>query len=432
MMIANEKVLRERQRLAWIVLLGSFFVCAVVTVAMPFVVNAFLQNATELMDVRVQANQGTVRVDSESGVGGAVLAGGPAQLAEAGASVVTGNTETALITFFPPDNEQRLARLQVYGNTIVRVQQADAPQFALSDRSYEVALKLEAGRVRLALPEWEERPLNLYINTPQGDVLIRTPGQYSIIVTNEATQVAVQEGAATVTAVDGSVEEDPASIQLLSDQRAEVPTGQDPIGPLDTERDLIQNGDFSASTDRWTVFTWRVERADQPKGTANIVNVFGEPRLQIYREGIGHADLLLRQTVQQDVTDFETLQLALTFQILGHDLAVCGVQGSECPIFVRLNYIDEAGVSQTWQHGFFAVGEINPEETPDACISCAVVQSEHDRVPLGQDYFYEVDIRTELARQGFLPPRFIESVELVSSGHSFVVQIVNVDLLARE
>ena len=91
-----------------------------------------------------------------------------------------------------------------------------------------------------------------------------------------------------------------------------------------------------------------------------------------------------------------------------------------------IDYVDENGVKQIWQHGFYAVGEVDDNITPGACISCAVIQSNHERVPQGQDFFYQVDLRDELARQGALPPRLIESVSLIASGHSFGTEVIDV------
>lgn len=425
----TERSVRERQRLGWAIVLGSFFVCMVITIAVPVGVATTLQNATELLDVQVQANQGTVRVDNPNGVGGALLVGEPGRTIEPGSSIVTGNTETALVSFALPDVAQRLVRFQVYSNTILRLEEASTPQFSISDHAHNMMMKMESGRVQIAVSELGQRPLFLQFDTPQGKIVVNEPGNYSLVVTNDDTQFSVQEGNATVTAVTDEAEN---SLILSADQRAQIPTGQAPVGPLPTERNLIANNDFSNGKEKWTFFSWRVERADQPRGSSEVVNELGEPRLEIVREGVGHADLWIRQTVREDVTDLASLNLALTFRIVSQSLSVCGVQGSECPLFIRINYVDENGVTQTWQHGFYASGEVVDGATPDACISCAVVQSEHERVPPMQDYFYEVDLRTELARQGFLPPRFIDSVELVASGHSFEVEVVNVDLLAQE
>jgi hypothetical protein len=46
-------------------------------------------------------------------------------------------------------------------------------------------------------------------------------------------------------------------------------------------------------------------------------------------------------------------------------------------------------------------------------------------------YFYEVDLKEELASQGFLPPRIIESLTLVASGHSFDTEVSDVSLIVE-
>jgi hypothetical protein len=50
---------------------------------------------------------------------------------------------------------------------------------------------------------------------------------------------------------------------------------------------------------------------------------------------------------------------------------------------------------------------------------------------LGQLYFYDVDLIQELATQGALPPRYIESVTLVGSGHSFTTEVSDVALIVE-
>ncbi|MCA9954746.1 MAG: hypothetical protein KC434_08505, partial [Anaerolineales bacterium] len=137
-------------------------------------------------------------------------------------------------------------------------------------------------------------------------------------------------------------------------------------------------------------------------------------------------------SVNQDVAEVESLRLLVTFRILNQSLQVCGVLGSECPLFLRVNYVDGSGFSNTWQHGFYAVGEPIPDVQPDGCAICAMVQDTHERVTLGQEYFYDIDLAAEIARQGRVPPRFIESVILVSSGHNFEVEVVDVSLLASD
>ena len=55
----------------------------------------------------------------------------------------------------------------------------------------------------------------------------------------------------------------------------------------------------------------------------------------------------------------------------------------------------------------------------------------YKRQPLGQFFFYDVDLIQELASQGFLPPRYIESITLVGSGHSFTTEVSDVALVVE-
>ncbi len=413
-----------RQRLGWTVLLGSFAMCMILTVAVPVTVNSYLQNATKFLTVTVQANQGTVGIDDASDVRKAVLVGQPGKTIEPGASILTDATATALVSVFPPDSERLLSRLQVYGNTTVTLEQADTPRFDLSDSGRELHLDVVTGRIRLTVPELEERPYLVTITTPQGKITIETPGRYAITATNANTQVTVQDGLAHVVALDHYVDLDPG-------ERSLIPTGEIPSIPLGTERNLVQNGDFGDGWSRWQQYAWEIERSDQPAGQIDVVTIDGVSILSVSRQGEGHADVKVRQAVNQDVNDFSALSLQLTFRILGQSLGVCGVQGSECPLFVKINYLDQTGVNRTWQRGFYGAGTVT-EETPDTCAFCSVVQSPHDLVTVGQVQFFDLNLLEELARLGVPPISLIESIELVASGHSFEVEIVEVALIGDE
>lgn len=414
-----------RQRLAWTVLLGSFAVCVLFTLAVPFTVNAYLQNATKFLDVVVLANQGTVGIEDASDVRQAVLVGEPGKKIEPGGNILTDATATALVSVFLPDSEQLLARLQIYGNTTVTLEEAATPRYLVSDAGQELRLDLEGGRLRLTVPEMEERPLHILVTTPQSRITIETPGQYSLTANNAETQVTVQEGLAHVVGLDHYIDLEPG-------ERSVILTDSIPSLPLGTERNLIQNGDFNNGWAKWQQNVWEIELSDQPEGNIDVISTAGESMLHIIRDGSGHADVKVRQPINQDVTDFTSLSLQLTFRIAGQSLDVCGIQGSECPIFVRLNYIDQLGSKRTWQHGFYAQGNVVAGDTPDTCEFCSVVQSAHDLVALGQVQFYDVDLLDALARQSVPPISRIESVELVASGHSFEVEVLEVALLAEE
>lgn len=421
-----------RQRIAWTILLSSFTVCMVLTIAVPLLINVAIQRSTEPLNIFVQSNQGTVAIDDASGNRQAIIAGDIGGTAASGQSMRTGNTATGLMSISIPNSEDVLARLQVYSNSEVQIEAATTPLFALSSQDNQLNLRMDNGRVRLNVPPNTQRPTNIQIATPQGTIQITQPGEFTVVVTTENTQLTVQEGTAELVADADNDNGEQGRLQLIANQRGEIPTGSGPVGPLETARNLIKNGDFNDGLGEWTQFPWTVEIPTEPDGQIRVLNEGGESRLNVTRRGTGHADILMRQNIGQDVSELDSLRILVTFRILQQSLEVCGIVGSECPLFIRVNYIEEeSGFSNTWQQGFFGHGEASPT-LPDICQLCAMVQSTHESIPVQQDAFFEIDLREELLRQGRRPPQFIESIVLVFSGHEFEVEVVDVALIAED
>jgi hypothetical protein len=257
----DEEYQLGRQRLAWAFLIGSFAICLLISITIPLSANAYIRNATQDLITTIQANEGTVGVDNESGVRKAVIAGENEELVESGSSILTDATATALLHVSDPVTEELLARVTIDGNSTVRVEQATAPRFNWSNVENEADYQLESGRLRVNLlePEGDTLPLTINFTTPQGTVTINEPGQYAVEVNNQATQVNVYEGLAEIMAEE-------ESLLLKAGERAEIPTGSAPSGPLAPERNLIKNGDFSERFNNWAQYAWLVELYDQ---TAN-------------------------------------------------------------------------------------------------------------------------------------------------------------------
>jgi hypothetical protein len=183
--------------------------------------------------------------------------------------------------------------------------------------------------------------------------------------------------------------------------------------------------------EQWVKLAANIEIQGQPSVETVIDTENNEPTLRFKRTGIGHADDGLRQILDHDVTDFESLKLLVNLQVLDQSLGVCGQQGSECPLIVRIDYVDANGVNQTWQQGFYAFGEISPD-TPDVCVACPPPLIEHQRVPFRQQAFYESsNLLEDLGQQGILPTQ-IKSITLIASGHTFDTELVEIALLAQE
>ena len=155
-----------RQRLAWITLAGSFFCCLVFGVAIPLGLNAFVQNSKQSLDISVQANQGTVGIEELNGSRRVVLVGEPPEpINISPTSIRTDTTASALLTISPPDRPEPVMWMQVASNSSVQIDEASTPRFGFSNNPHRFTLDLQAGRVRLDVPAFDERNLNLLVTT---------------------------------------------------------------------------------------------------------------------------------------------------------------------------------------------------------------------------------------------------------------------------
>ena len=87
----------RRESLAWIIVVGSFFICLGLVVAVPIGTSAIIQGSTRSLDVTVQANQGTVGVRQSDGEPVALFAGEPGVNLISSGSILTNATDTALL-----------------------------------------------------------------------------------------------------------------------------------------------------------------------------------------------------------------------------------------------------------------------------------------------------------------------------------------------
>jgi hypothetical protein len=413
----------RRQRLAWVVVLGSFIAFVALAVLIPLSVNATLQRAVRPLAIRMQANEGTVGIQQAGNSTSALFAGDAPQELNAGSTILTNATDTALLQVFTSDETQVVARIQVYGNSNVELVEGNTPRFGVSSADNRLDLNLNSGRLLVTVPPFGERQLFLHLSMPQGEIDIRDPGQYSVTTVNQESQFSVLEGQATVSGIEGS-------LVLATDERVVLPAEGPLRGPLDTERNLMRNGDFGLNFDNWVLLPGNVEREGQASVEVQVTTRANEPVVKFGRVGEGHADARIRQIIDQDVTDFQSLQVLIWMQVIDQSLSVCGGQGSECPLTIQIEYTDVNGVDQVWQQGFYAVGTIGAD--PDICVPCAPPLNAHIRIPFNQLVFFESENLLERLGQLNILPRHIRTVSLIAAGHTFDVEVLELAVVARE
>ena len=254
---------------------------------------------------------------------------------------------------------------------------------------------------------------------PSGrDVQVATPfgvaslgkGSHLVWVQDDRVRVISYEGRARVDAAD--------SVVRLSDgQRAVLPADGPPLGPLPVVENLVRNGDFGRQFQGWTMVD---------KGEPGRPDVGGHRRLadetiagrtlqalQITRDSPNDAfnETGVLQEINQDVSAYRNVTFTAWIKVNYASLSGGGYLGSEYPVMVRVNYIDERGGRPGWTHGFYYA---NPEHRPT---------TNGEIIARGEWFPF-------LARLSDLPerPSFIQSIEVLSAGHDFDAVVADIRL----
>ncbi|MGQ9522212.1 MAG: hypothetical protein ACUVTV_05745 [Anaerolineae bacterium] len=396
---------QNRERLAWIILLVSFTLCVSIAVGVPLGVRQFLLTATRAQPTLLQPQRGTPSLQ-RGGRGDFIALRDPTWDVPTGSTLTTDSTAQALLTFYAPASESEVvATVQVYGDTRLRVTSARSPRFDISPLPHRLNLQVESGRVRITVFPTEGREATAQLRTPHLTAVL-TAGSYEARVYGSLTEFITREGHAEVTSAAGH------TVSLKDNQRTIAQAGPVPLEALPAARNLLVNGDLRQPLEvGWETYT--VEA-----GTVQTTTVAGRPAARFFREGVGHAEVGIRQVLNYDVRDFTSLVLHLNVMVQGQSLPGCGSAGSECPIIVRVDYQDIYGGDQVWYHGFYSL----PKAANDYLYWWS------DLIPLQTWTSYD----SENLMQSDAPPALIKSITIYASGHSFDALVTEVELLAQE
>lgn len=399
---------QNRERLAWIILLISFTLCVSLAVGVPLGTRQFLLTATCAQDIWLQPQEGTPGFQ-RGGRGDFIALRNPTWDVPAGSVLSTDNAAQALLTFYRPDSESAsVATVQVYGDTRLRLASARSPRFGLSPLPDHISLEMEAGRARITLFPAGQRETTAGLRTPHLTALL-TAGSYEVRVYSSLTEFTVRGGRAEVTSVGGHV------VTLTDSQRTIAQFGGVPLEALPAARNLLINGDFRQPLQvGWESYVFEA-------GTVQTTSMDGRPAARFFRDGVGHAEVGIRQLLNYDVRDFTSLVLHLSVRVQSQSLAACGMAGSECPIIVKINYQDIYGGDATWYRGFYSTA--SPPKPADWYL-----YDWAEAVP--PQTWVTFDSENLMTNQP--PPALIKSITIYASGHSFDALVTEVELLAQE
>lgn len=413
---------RNPERLAWTVLLASFVAFAAFIVACPLSVHTFLTDSTDPAVFVLNAQQGIALLQRPNSADFEGIRPDKSDEVPEGSTITIDDSAQAILSVHEPQSDNNLAIISLYSETDLVARSAQSPRFEASPNPHRISLFVNNGRIRVNVPPDSSRPIAVSVRSPQGEVTFAA-GIFAIEVSNQDLQVTAREGNATVTAQGTSVVIEPS-------QRAVVPLGRPPQGGLSGERPLIINGSFTDSINP----AWSIEHNPQgesePTGSVKLATIVGRRAALFERVGNDHAETRLVQRLNRDVTDATSLTLHFAVLVSGQDVAVCGPLGTECPMMVKIDYIDTSGANREWLRGFYFLNDESNNNQP-FCGSCAR-RFQHERIQRDVWFNYDSGNLMEMLTIDDARPTRITRLIFYASGHSYRSAVTDVELLVQD
>jgi hypothetical protein len=267
------------------------------------------------------------------------------------------------------------------------------------------------------------RAVESRVLTPQGPILLEQ-GYFHLIVEQTRSELTVRSGRASIT--DPNTGESLVLVPLQRTQITEEGLGDIFVG----ERDLLRtrNGDFSDPLgDYWVVYS-DAGRAEDNTGSVRQSQLEdGTAYVYFSRAGENWAEVGIRQELNQDIREISSLRVTSRFRVDTQTLPVCGSLGTECPIMIRVEFIDSSGAVREWIQGFYArEGENDP-----LCQRCEW-KALHEKIPQDAWYDYDSNDLLPLLQDQGITPVGIHAVEVYASGWIFGSGISELSILVGE
>ena len=401
-------------RTAWTVLFAALFICVALAVGVPAGIYGYVNNATNAAAMRVSLQSGILTSYSpfESIKDARVVDLAGREFKEEH-TVVTGDRSYGLLTFARTIAEAPYLQVQLYSNAQTTVQRARYPRFEISTAPDEFSLKLHTGRIDVLADPPPGRRFALRIQSDLGEVLITEAGQYTIEMLESHMRATVHAGAARF-----SGKPIQAGASAAADASGIVLAAQPP-------RNLIRDGDFRAPLQRNWILTTEVNSPTAVRGTASRIATDDQAGVLLIErtgENVGWGRTSITQRIDAAVDDAAELRLRIVFAILDQQLAVCGSEGTECPLMVRIDYTAADGRDDFWMQGFYAKGDPSIVKLPDYVRPN--FRGNHIAKPLGVQQVFESDnLHATLGS-----PRTIRSITLYAEGHALRTRVDSVEL----
>lgn len=425
------------QRLAWGVMLLSFAVFCAIVVVIILGIQYFLFQSRVSMQASLNVARGTATVIGSDLVQQAER--GNRDISDGGVITTDPQSQASISVIDFQRSDQLIATITVKNGSSLDLEQDSRPRFDWSNDPYWIDMDQAYGSFDVYVPENLDRPILISMETTLGpSARLTASGRYTIVAAGNQVQMVNYSGSALLIAPDLHNQLIAAgqtgSIQMgePTDQFTLVPASTNPLGDSGFASSNVLDMNTPAAGDGqvWRCYS-SVADPNESAGTFDVTDVDGRPAVRLFRDGgaVSHGATTCLQGLGTsasglDVSNYSSISIRATFKIQSQSLSTCGVDASECPFTLAMDYVPvNGGQPTTWYHGFYAFVDPN-RPFPTQCNSCS---EQHEQINPGVWYTYEsANLKTTFAPQSV--PQVIINLRFYASGHEYDVYVRNVEI----
>ena len=402
---------RERpERAAWIVILLSFALFLVLVTGIPLAVRNLYHSAAAKQSLQFETTLGTVLLYLPTSDQPIALTDRREGISE-GSRLETGAaTQGVLGLPVGGQSDELMGTILLYPNTSLEVVMSRRPYFAGSNEPYTLRIRVQEGQVRLFTRSAFDRPVEVQIETPQGEAQLEE-GNYAFFVNAESSEIVVKQGVATIS------QPGQEPVEIEPGLRSWIQADGTILPVVAAVHNLLQDSAFPRPLEEvWESYTPPYVTA----GTVQFIEKDGRHAARFYYKGPNqvHTEIGIRQVVNEDVHNYDSLVVKLDVNLDWQTLAGAGEQSSEFPLRVEITFTDIFGEERKWGHGFY-----NMDPPPEYPLFGG------EQIPLFNWHNYESDNLME--ELDATPPARIDSIKLYASGWNYLSFASDLELIVE-
>ena len=402
---------RERpERAAWVVLLFSFALFLFLITGIPLAVRNLYHTSAAKQSLQFETTLGTVLLYPPSSDQPIALTERREGINE-GSRLETGaSTQGVLGLPAAGQGDDLMGTILLYPNTSLEIVMSRRPYFAGSNEPFTLRIRVQRGQVRLFTKSAFDRPVEVQIETPQGEVQLEE-GNYAFFVNAESSEIVVKQGVARIFRPGlEPVEIEPGLRSWIHADGTILPAEA-------AVHNLLQDSAFTRPLGEvWESYT----PPYVTPGTVEFIEKDGRHAARFLYRGPDqmHTEIGIRQVVDLDVHNYDSLIVKLDVNLDWQTLPGAGEQSSEFPLRVEITFTDIFGEERRWGHGFY-----NMDPLPHYPLNAG------EQVPLFNWHSYESANLMELLDA--TPPAHIESIRLYASGWNYLSFASDLELIVE-